>query len=256
MEDIKMEKKNKFEAAINYKSIDLDVKKFDFEKRTVEGYGAVWNTVDSYGDVLLSGCCDKSINERGPDATTSRKMIFLYQHNQTDPIGHFVEVKSDDYGLFVKVYIDKIPQGDRVLEQIKSGTLNQLSIGFNYVWDKCDWVENYETDGKIYAEVFVCKEIVLWEVSVVTFGANEFTHFIKSIENTKEKLSQINANFNTAIKVKDDIQLKHLAVQYSNLIEALIEKSADKKSLIKDEPLKKEVEIDAVIESIKKEFKF
>lgn len=247
---------NRKNQVISYKGLDLDKKKIDIKARTIEGYGAVWHNVDSYGDVLLPTCCDKSIAERGYDSKTSRKMVLLNQHNQTEPIGHFVDMKSDEYGLYFKAYIDKTQKGDEVLEQISSGTLNQYSIGFNYVWDKCDWVTDYEYDGKMYSEVFVVKEIILWEVSVVTFGANELTHTIKGMtgEAIIAKLDNIDERFNDALsgKEKDLVQIRHLAHEYGQLVKALIENKPRQKALEENEPQK--VTTDQILENIEKCF--
>lgn len=138
--------------------------------RKVSGYLASFNTKDNDKDVILKGAFAKSINERGVNSNTSRKIAYLWQHDMHNPIGRFTELKEDDYGLYFEAEVDNIPLGDRVLEQYKSGTLNQHSIGFQYVKDKIDYSEKEDS--------FFVKEVNLFEGSVVTMGCNENTPFL------------------------------------------------------------------------------
>ncbi len=164
---------------IHYKSVATDNIEVDEESRIVKAYVAKWDNIDDANDILRRGCCAKSIVERGPQAKTKRKIKCLYQHDTRIPLGNPTEVKEDETGLYTETPYDQIPKCDEVLIQLKSGTLSQFSIGYNYVWDKCDWieVEDPENPGqKIY--VLECKEIELFEFSVVTFGCNEETEFL------------------------------------------------------------------------------
>jgi HK97 family phage prohead protease len=160
-----------------YKSFSLEVKSVDSESRIVTGYLTSFNKLQDDGDVLIKGCFAKSIQDRGPESTTARKIAYLYMHDMKDPIGHFTTLKEDDFGLYFEAYIDKIPQGDRVLEQYKSGTLNQHSIGIRYVWEKCQWGEWLLPDGT-KTDAFICYELLLFEGSVVTLGTDENTPFL------------------------------------------------------------------------------
>lgn len=153
---------------IHYKYIDGQVKA-DSESRRISGYLAVFGNKDSAGDILIKGCFAKSIQERGPESSSYRKIAFLWQHDIKNPVGRLVVLKEDDYGLYFEAIIDKIPEGDRLLEQLKSGTINQFSIGFQYVWDKIEY--DSETDA------FIVKEVNLYEGSAVTIAANELTRF-------------------------------------------------------------------------------
>lgn len=176
---------------VYYKSFSLEVKSIDTEGRIVTGYLASFNTLDQDGDVLIKGCFAKSLIERGPESTTARKIAYLYMHDMKDPIGHFTVLKEDDFGLYFEAYIDKIPQGDRVLEQYKSGTLNQHSIGIRYQWEKCQWGE-WSLPDSTKTDAFICYEVMLFEGSVVTLGANENTPFMgmksESIESERNAL--------------------------------------------------------------------
>jgi HK97 family phage prohead protease len=163
--------------------VDFRVKVLDEKTRTVEGYLSVFRVKDISGEMTIPGTFSKSIKERGPKSSAKAKIAFLWMHDMCEPIGQFIELKEDDYGLYFKAVIDNIPQGLRALEQIKSGTLNQFSFGYKYVWDKTKYDDKTDT--------IVLMEVQLWEGSVVTFGNNMETYAIKSLEeltSAKEEL--------------------------------------------------------------------
>lgn len=202
---------------IYYKSIDLVSElKADSESRTISGYAAIWNNIDSARDMLLKGCCGKSITERGPESSTNRKIAYLWQHNMSEPIGRITKLVEDDKGLYFEAVIDKVPKGDQCLEQLKSGTLNQFSIGYQYVWDNCEW-----DSAK---DCFVVKEIKLFEISVVTLGCNEETAFtgMKS-EQLESERNQLLRETETAIKAlpyEEQIKIRQLITKHIALAEA------------------------------------
>jgi HK97 family phage prohead protease len=206
---------------IHYKSLGVSDFKVDEGSRTISGYAAVWNNIDDARDMLLKGCCSKSITERGPESTTNRKIAFLWQHHMSNPVGRIVKLLEDETGLYFEVIIDKIPEGDRTLTQLKSGTLNQFSIGYMYVWNNCEW-----DSAK---DCFVVKEINLFEVSVVTMGANEETGFegMKSADIESER-NQILRDTERAIKglpYETQIEIRQLISKHIALAEAVPTKS-------------------------------
>jgi uncharacterized protein len=137
------------------------------EDRTVEFYAAVWGNKDMADDILYKGCCAKSIAEHGPDSTSNQKILMLAYHDMSKPIGKLLSITEDDHGLLCKAEIAKTAAGEEVIELIKSGVVNQFSIGFKYIWDKVRYEEEDET--------FHVYEIKLFEVSAVSIGANEMT---------------------------------------------------------------------------------
>lgn len=165
---------------IVYKALSGLVIKADETSRTVSGYLAAFGVKDLQGDVLIRGCFAKSLSEHGVNSTSPQKIVYLYQHEIEKPIGRFTRLEEDEKGLYFEAEIDKIPLGDQVLTQYQSGTLNQHSIGFRYIWDK---IEYDETE-----KAYIVKEVKLFEGSVVTIGANENTPFtgMKSADLTSQ----------------------------------------------------------------------
>lgn len=218
-----------------YKNLSLDTVKVDNETRIVSGYLSSFNTLDSDLDVLIKGCYAKSLAERGPLSTTNRKIAYLYMHRMDQPIGHFTILKEDDFGLYFEAYIDKIPLGDQVLEQYKSGTLNQHSVGIKYVWDKCQWGE---INGN---EAFICYEVQLFEGSVVTLGANENTPFLgmkqEAFESHRNELMRDTerllktVDFETQYEIRKLIS-RHIALAETEPLQALKDQGKPQESLI------------------------
>lgn len=206
-----------------YKSFSGEILKADEASRTVSGYLASFGNKDSDGDVLVKGCFAKSIAERGPESATARKIAYLYMHNMADPIGHFTVLKEDDNGLYFEAVIDKIPQGDRVLTQYISGTLNQHSVGIRYVWDKCQYMDYVGADG-VKSEAFFCYEVQLFEGSVVTLGSNENTPFMglksESIESERNALIRQTEQILKGLDTETQYSLRQLISKHVALAEA------------------------------------
>lgn len=130
------------------------------EKGTIEGYGSIFGNVDSYGDVVAHGAFTRTL----ADAKASGRMpAMLWQHNQDEPIGVWTEMREDEKGLYVKGQIAQTQRGREALELIKMGALSGLSIGYSTV------ASDYDTSK----EIRVLTDLDLWEVSPVTFPAND-----------------------------------------------------------------------------------
>lgn len=127
-----------------------------------DGYGSVFGVKDSYSDIVMPGAFQKSLaawQEKG------RLPAMLWQHNMAEPIGIYTEMREDATGLYVKgrLLIEDDPLAKRAHAHMKAGSLSGLSIGY--------LLNDYEYDKDKSA--FLLKEIDLWEVSLVTFPAND-----------------------------------------------------------------------------------
>ena len=145
----------------------FSLKELNAEKREVHLKLNAFDNKDDDGDIVMKGAFTKSINERGPKAETNRKIAFLKYHRMTMPIGPFKELWEQDDGLHAIGLVDKTSEGDDTLVQIQSKTLNQASIGFEYIFDKLEWSDEQEA--------FIAKELNLWEGSLLVLGSNELT---------------------------------------------------------------------------------
>lgn len=181
-----MNTKGKTLQAIYYKSFATKFEQTDFASRKVSGYFSAFNIIDSDSDIIRKGAFAKSISERGPASTGNRKIAYLVQHDMKSIAGPLLKLGEDDYGLAFEGDIEQTPMGDIVLERYKNGTYREHSFGFQYVWEKCNFIDvpmdedaqgGYSNEDGKTMQVFECKELNLFEGSVVTFGANSATPF-------------------------------------------------------------------------------
>ena len=119
------------------------------------GYASLFGTVDLGGDVVLPGAFARSIRERGASG-----IRMLYQHDPSEPIGVWQELREDGRGLFVRGKLAKDVERSRaVLSLMRAGALDGLSIGFR--------ATKAHKDSK--TKIRSIAEADLWEISVVTF---------------------------------------------------------------------------------------
>jgi HK97 family phage prohead protease len=216
------------------KSHDLQVKDLDMANRKVAVYLSTFDQMDSDFDIIRRGSFSKSIFERGPQSTSNRKIAFLRYHNWELPIGKFIELSEDEKGLFAIGELGNSTAGNDALNDYKDGIIREHSIGFRYVKDKLRFIEDSTMESGGYYEI---SEVMLWEGSAVTFGANEFTNVVEVAKSAdknliKEKATQISANIDLIGRAlasgqgSDDrlhaleMQLKYLNSQFMTLLDA------------------------------------
>lgn len=120
----------------------------------IEGYAAVWNTVDSYESTFQKGAFSKTLQERG------HRVKILWNH-EDEVIGKPIEIREDEKGLFVRAQlVMSVPKAREVFELVKAGAIDTFSFGFRTIKDK--WVNGIRT----------ITEVMLMEVSPVIFEAN------------------------------------------------------------------------------------
>ncbi len=136
------------------------------EDGTFTGYGSVFGNVDAYGDIVEAGAFAKSIEKKKP--------ALLWQHDPTQPVGVWEEISEDKHGLLMRgrLLIGKVAKATEARELLKAGAISGLSIGYmpvKWEYDK----DPRDSDEKAKRTVRRLKEIDLWEVSLVTFPAND-----------------------------------------------------------------------------------
>jgi hypothetical protein len=137
-----------------------------------EGYASVFGVTDSDGDIITKGAFRTSIqkfNESG------RRPKMLWMHNPSIMIGKWVDVREDSHGLLVKgSLILDVEKGREAYALMKAGELDAMSVGFNI-----DSATQGEGRGR------VIDEADLWEISLVTWGANPDA-LISTVKTAKE----------------------------------------------------------------------
>lgn len=196
----------------NGKALDYRIK-LD-EERMVRGYLAVFNEKDDRGTAPIKGAFAKSIQERGPKSQAKQKILMLWQHDMKNPIGQFVELEEDNYGLRFAAVIDEVPEGERALRQIRSGTINQFSYGFLPVWDKMEYDEKTDTIRML--------EVDMWEGSAVTYASQKETFAIRSVDQLNAQLEDVNTELEEFLRNlprTKQMEFRQLLTRYKSLLE-------------------------------------
>lgn len=122
----------------------------------IEGYASVFGAADKGRDVVDAGAYAASL-ARLKGAGGRVKM--LWQHDPTQPIGVWDEVREDAKGLYVKGRIlTDVARGREAAALIGAGAIDGLSIGYRTL--------KAQKDDKGLRHL---SELELWEVSLVTF---------------------------------------------------------------------------------------
>ena len=128
-----------------------------------EGYGSVFNVVDSYRDIVVSGAFKESIENHVKNGTSP---ALLWQHDHGSPVGVWKSMDEDDHGLKMEGQLALGTQkGREAYELLKMGAVKGLSIGFNVPKGG----EEFDEENNVN----LLKQIDLWETSIVTFPANQ-----------------------------------------------------------------------------------
>jgi HK97 family phage prohead protease len=136
---------------------EAEIKAADDSSGKFSGYGSVFGVVDSYNDVVDRGAFVESLQKHGMPA-------LLWQHRPAEVCGVYVDVREDERGLVVEGQLNLDTQiGREAYALLKQGALKGLSIGFRSLVEETD-----RESGIVHL-----KKVRLYEVSLVTFPANE-----------------------------------------------------------------------------------
>ena len=177
--------------------LDMQIKDVDSVGRTVCFIGNTLNYFDSDMDIIIPGAMKKSIEENGVNSNAPDKIRHAMFHDLTRSPGVFKtleERKMDGMDvLYCESKIDTTTEGNDAMIKYLSGNYTQHSVGFQnmkseYVTANAHgnskegntWQMLVDTcinkDELISAGMCrVIKEIKLYEVSTVAFGANKLT---------------------------------------------------------------------------------
>ena len=125
-------------------------------KGIFSGYASVFNRVDTQKDIIAPGAFSDSLKRR--------KVALLWQHNSKDPIGKILRLTENSFGLFVTAQLNlELLKAREVYSLLKKEIINSLSIGYRVVTSRRD-----KRSG-----IRIITKIDLWEISLVTFPAND-----------------------------------------------------------------------------------
>lgn len=126
------------------------------DDHVVTGYASLFGQADQSGDIVQKGAYAASLKRL---AARGGRVKMLWQHDPSQPIGVWDEVREDATGLWVKGRIlTEVEKGREVAALVKAGAIDGLSIGYRTV--------KAARDGNGRR---LLSELELWEVSLVTF---------------------------------------------------------------------------------------
>lgn len=177
----------------------FEIKDMDSNRREVAVYLAKFGNVDSDNDVIQKGAFKKSIQERGPESSSNRKIAFLRHHDWEKQIGVFSKLQEDDNGLYAVGRLGTSTMGEDAWRDYQDGIIKEHSVGFQRVSDKTKFVKDTSNPAGGFT---LLQEVKLWEGSAVTFGANELTNVVSIMksENKKTFIDKISDDLQTVIK--------------------------------------------------------
>lgn len=124
------------------------------------GYASVFHVVDHDGDILLPGSFQSSLEE---GALHKKAPSMFWQHEPHLPIGTWMHVQEDDFGLSVEGQLNvDAAEGQHVYSLVKKGVIDGLSVGFRM--KSFYYKNNYRYIQAAHLE----------EISLVTMGCNPY----------------------------------------------------------------------------------
>jgi HK97 family phage prohead protease len=140
--------------------VPFEVKETLNEEGVFAGYGAVFGNVDLGRDVIAPGSFSESLAKWKAKGKLPK---MFWQHNARQPIGKWLEMNEDSYGLFCRGRLTKgVQTADEARLLMLDDALDGLSIGFDTIEDQYDNVLNVRKLIKLD----------LWEVSPVSLPMN------------------------------------------------------------------------------------
>lgn len=152
----------------------------------IGGYASVFGVLDSHNDIVIKGAFS--------DLHPIESIKFLWQHDTTKPIGVVTSASEDQYGLYIEASINmSTQQGREAISLVKQGAVSSFSVGFT--------VQKSHHNSNGMREILSAK---LWEVSIVTFPANNYAQIShigtsKNFSNVLEKASRALDNLTSTI---------------------------------------------------------
>jgi HK97 family phage prohead protease len=122
---------------------------------TVEGYASLFGEIDQARDMVMRGAFADTLAARG-----IRRIPMLFQHDPSEPVGIWLELREDHRGLFARGrLIPEVARGRELISLLRAGAIDGLSIGFR--------ASKARIDPK--TRIRRLHAVDLWEISIVTF---------------------------------------------------------------------------------------
>lgn len=181
---------------MQFKHLEARGFKFDEKNRIFEGYASAFNKVDSYGDTIIPGAYAETIKREEGE----RKIKMRWNHFGP-VIGKWLEMKEDDFGLWVK---GMLTPGHSVAEDTYASLLAESIDGLSIGW----WAEN-ENMVKNKHGGYDLHKIELHEISVVEDQADLYA----AVGSVKQHIESLNGERDIERFLRDEANLSVVAAK-------------------------------------------
>jgi HK97 family phage prohead protease len=171
-------------------------------------YASVFGNIDSYGDIVTRGAFAKDLQRW---EKSGNPIPLLFGHNMSDPdynIGSVIKAEEDNVGLKVTAQLDlENPKAKQVYRMLKGRRINQMSFAYDVVDGSTEKI-----DGQ---DVYEIRDMKLYEVSVVTVGANQETEVlaVKQMPVVADRiLTDVKAGRVLSAKNENELRSAHEAI--------------------------------------------
>jgi len=188
------------------KSAPVQIKAYDEESGVFEAIVSVFGNKDSYGDIIIPGAFAESLADW---AAKGDPIPIYWSHRMDDPdfnIGHVLEAKETDKGLWVKGQLDLVDplpgsRAPQVHRLMKGRRVTQFSFAYDIV--EAGFVEN---DDDYWYEL---RRLKIHEVGPTPIGANQETELltVKAAAGVARQIAR-DAKAGRAISVKNETTLR------------------------------------------------
>ena len=121
----------------------------------IEGYASLFGAVDQARDMVMPGAFKLTLQQRGV-----RRIPMLFQHDPSEPIGIWLELREDFRGLWARgKLIPEVTRARELYALLKAGAVDGLSIGYR--------TRHGAIDPR--SRIRRLHQVDLWEISLVTF---------------------------------------------------------------------------------------
>lgn len=182
----------------------------------IEGYGAYFGNVDSYGDIIRAGAFAPFLA-----SDDAKRVKLCWQHNFDDVIGVIEEMREDERGLWFKAKISNTTLGKDAATLIEDGALNEFSIGYGVK------AAEYPTDQPGVSRVLT--DVYLYEISLVSRAANPKAT-LEDAERKGEQTNNQNTNDEMEKELKEQLDAMQAEIKSLRDEKAALEQSIGEKT--------------------------
>lgn len=183
------------EKEIRQLTTDFEVRSIgeDNQEKVIEGYALKFNSWSE----TLGGWFKETIRSDALDNSNMDNVVALFNHSDDKVLGRVginLELEVDEIGLKFRVKPTKTTYANDLIENMRSGIINQCSFAMSDV--DADWDEPEQGDGPYKRTIRSIGNI--WDVSIVTnpaysnTEATVGTRSLEQVDNLMKKEQEVN----------------------------------------------------------------